>query len=56
MTEACRRLGRQGRASGADRVIFMDAGVILEAGERKEFFSASKGERSRRFLGQILPK
>jgi ABC-type polar amino acid transport system ATPase subunit len=40
--------------SVADRVIFMDAGEIVEAAEPEEFFAAPKSERTRSFLGQIL--
>jgi len=40
--------------SVADRVIFMDAGEIVEAAEPEEFFSAPRSERTRSFLGQIL--
>lgn len=38
----------------ADRVVFMDAGAIVEEGAPKEFFSAPKHERSRKFLSQLL--
>ncbi len=38
----------------ADRVIFMDAGEIVEVAPPEEFFSAPKNERTRKFLGQIL--
>jgi len=38
----------------ADRVIFMDAGQIVEENEPKEFFSNPKHERTRLFLSQIL--
>lgn len=38
----------------ADRVVFMDAGTIVEAGAPEEFFSAPKHERSRKFLSQLL--
>jgi len=38
----------------ADRVIFMDAGEIVEVAPPERFFSAPESERSRRFLGQIL--
>jgi len=38
----------------ADRVVFMDAGEIIEANEPGAFFSAPGHERTRRFLGQIL--
>ncbi len=38
----------------ADRVVFMDAGEIIEANEPGAFFSAPGHERTRRFLAQIL--
>jgi len=38
----------------ADRVIFMDAGEIVEVAPPGQFFSAPQNERTRRFLGQIL--
>lgn len=38
----------------ADRVIFMDHGVILEEGPPEEFFSAPKHERTKAFLREIL--
>ncbi len=38
----------------ADRVIFMDAGEIVEANGPQAFFNNPKHERTRRFLGQIL--
>ncbi|MEN3150824.1 amino acid ABC transporter ATP-binding protein [Neorhizobium sp. IRAMC:178] len=38
----------------ADRVIFMDAGEIIEMAKPQEFFSQPKNERTRNFLGQIL--
>jgi general L-amino acid transport system ATP-binding protein len=38
----------------ANRVIFMDAGQIIEANEPKEFFSHPKHERTKLFLSQIL--
>ncbi len=38
----------------ADRVIFMDAGQIVEANTPEAFFSAPQHERTRAFLGQIL--
>ena len=37
----------------ADRVIFMDGGVIQEDAPPAELFNAPKGERLRAFLGQI---
>ena len=38
----------------ADRIVFMDAGEIVEAAPPGEFFAAPKSERTRRFLSQIL--
>jgi general L-amino acid transport system ATP-binding protein len=38
----------------ANRVIFMDAGQIIEAHEPKEFFANPQHERTRLFLGRIL--
>ncbi|HEU5349231.1 MAG TPA: amino acid ABC transporter ATP-binding protein [Ktedonobacterales bacterium] len=38
----------------ADRVVFMDGGVIAEEGTPEQIFTASKNERMRAFLGQIL--
>jgi general L-amino acid transport system ATP-binding protein len=38
----------------ANRVIFMDAGQIIEANEPKEFFSNPQHERTKLFLSQIL--
>ena len=38
----------------ADRVIFMDGGVILEQAPPEQMFSAPQHERTRAFLGQIL--
>lgn len=38
----------------ADRVIFMDAGRIVEQGSPSEVFGAPREERTRRFLAQIL--
>ena len=38
----------------ADRVIFMDAGQIIEANEPKEFFANPRHERTRLFLGRII--
>lgn len=38
----------------ADRVIFMDGGVIVEEGEPKALFSNPQSERTQNFLGQIL--
>ena len=38
----------------ADRVIFMDAGQIIEANEPKAFFANPQHERTKLFLSQIL--
>jgi general L-amino acid transport system ATP-binding protein len=38
----------------ADRVIFMDAGQIVEANTPDQFFSNPKSERTKLFLSQIL--
>ena len=38
----------------ANRVVFMDAGQIVEQAEPEVFFSASKSARARAFLGQIM--
>jgi general L-amino acid transport system ATP-binding protein len=38
----------------ADRVIFMDAGQIIEANTPEEFFSHPQHERTKLFLSQIL--
>jgi ABC-type polar amino acid transport system ATPase subunit len=38
----------------ADRVIFMDAGEIVEVAAPDQFFTAPQNERTRKFLGQIL--
>jgi general L-amino acid transport system ATP-binding protein len=38
----------------ANRIVFMDAGEIVEVAPPQEFFSAPKSERTRRFLSQIL--
>jgi general L-amino acid transport system ATP-binding protein len=40
--------------SVADRVIFMDAGEIVEQGEPTEFFNNPKSDRTKLFLSQIL--
>jgi polar amino acid transport system ATP-binding protein len=37
----------------ADRVIFMDGGIVQEEGAPAELFNASKNDRLRAFLGQI---
>ncbi len=38
----------------ADRVAFMDGGVIVESNEPRAFFDAPQNERTRAFLSQIL--
>jgi general L-amino acid transport system ATP-binding protein len=38
----------------ADRVVFMDAGQILEVAPPAEFFAAPRHERTRQFLAQVL--
>jgi ABC-type polar amino acid transport system ATPase subunit len=37
----------------ADRVIFMDKGVIVEQGSPQQIFDAAQNERTRNFLGMI---
>ena len=38
----------------ADRVVFMDAGEIIEEGDPKSFFENPTNDRTKNFLGQIL--
>ncbi|MEO1795483.1 MAG: amino acid ABC transporter ATP-binding protein, partial [Pseudomonadota bacterium] len=38
----------------ANRVIFMDAGQIVEQNEPEEFFGNPKSDRTKLFLSQIL--
>ncbi|MFM7365905.1 MAG: amino acid ABC transporter ATP-binding protein [Cuspidothrix sp.] len=38
----------------ADRVIFMDGGVIVETATPEEFFNSPQEERTKRFLSQII--
>ena len=38
----------------ADRVIFMDGGVIVEEGTPEEIFEHPKNERTINFLGKVL--
>lgn len=38
----------------ADRIVFMDAGLIIEEGEPSEFFTNPKHERTKAFLSKIL--
>jgi ABC-type polar amino acid transport system ATPase subunit len=38
----------------ADRVVFLDAGAIIEEGDPKSVFSSPKNERTRAFLARVL--
>ena len=38
----------------ADRVLFMDRGVIVEEGTPQEIFDAPKSDRLKAFLGAML--
>ncbi|HLU80305.1 MAG TPA: glutamine ABC transporter ATP-binding protein GlnQ, partial [Burkholderiaceae bacterium] len=38
----------------ADRVVFMDAGQIIEVQPPEQFFHHPQSDRSRAFLGKIL--
>jgi general L-amino acid transport system ATP-binding protein len=38
----------------ADRVVFMDSSEIVEEAPPEEFFTASRSERTRQFLSQVL--
>ena len=38
----------------ADRVIFMDGGVIVEEGTPREIFDNTKEERTKDFLSKVL--
>jgi polar amino acid transport system ATP-binding protein len=38
----------------ADRVVFMDGGVIVEEGVPSDVLGAPKAERTRRFLSRVL--
>ena len=40
----------------ANRVIFMDGGVVVEEGKPDQMFSHPKEERTRQFLDRVLPK
>jgi glutamine transport system ATP-binding protein len=40
----------------ADRVIFMDKGIIQEEGKPSEIFSNPKNERTKEFLGKVLAR
>jgi ABC-type polar amino acid transport system ATPase subunit len=39
--------------AAADRVLFMDAGVVVEQGPPEQIFAAPREERTRAFIGQI---
>lgn len=38
----------------ANRLLFMDDGVILESGDPKEFFASPKTDRAKEFLSKVL--
>ena len=38
----------------ADRVVFMEAGEILEDAPKDQFFNAPRSERAQQFLSKIL--
>jgi len=38
----------------ANRILFMDEGVILESASPEEFFANPKNERTREFLSKVL--
>ena len=38
----------------ADRVLFIDGGVVLEQGTPQELFGAPKQERTKNFLAKVL--
>ena len=38
----------------ADRIVFFDEGLVVEANSPKEFFGNPKEERTKTFLSQIL--
>jgi glutamate transport system ATP-binding protein len=40
--------------SAADRVVFMDAGRIVEEAAPEEFFSAPRSRRAQEFLSKVL--
>lgn len=40
----------------ADKVIFMDAGMIIEEGKPEEIFFRPKEDRTKKFLSRIFPK
>ncbi len=40
--------------AAADRLVFLDEGLIVESGTPQEIFSSPKEERTKLFLSQIL--
>jgi general L-amino acid transport system ATP-binding protein len=38
----------------ADRIVFMDGGIIVEEATPEEFFQNPQEERTKKFLSQIL--
>jgi glutamate transport system ATP-binding protein len=38
----------------ADRVVFMDAGAIVETAPPEEFFAGARSDRARDFLSKVL--
>ena len=38
----------------ADKIVFMDAGIVLEEGDPKQIFENPKNERTRQFLKRVL--
>jgi glutamate transport system ATP-binding protein len=40
--------------SAADRIVFMDAGRIVESADPETFFNAPRSERAREFLSKVL--
>ncbi|HLB68179.1 MAG TPA: glutamine ABC transporter ATP-binding protein GlnQ, partial [Thermoplasmata archaeon] len=41
-------------SNAAQRILFMDSGVVLEEGRPEEVFENPKHERTRAFVGKIL--
>jgi polar amino acid transport system ATP-binding protein len=44
-----------GRREVADRVVFMSSGSIVEEAPPEQFFQDPQHQRTRKFLGEILP-
>ena len=40
----------------ADRIVFMDRGIILEEGSPKQIFDHPKNERTAQFLSRVLDR